>query len=108
MINLDDFKKCEIKIGTILSAEKVPEADHLVKLMIDLDEGSPRQIISGIAEYFPDTSILVGKQVPVLSNLAPRTIKGLESNGMVLYAAGDQLLKTISPEATVPNGTTVQ
>ena len=108
MISLDDFKKCEIKIGTIISAEKVPEADRLVKLMIDLGEESPRQIISGIAEYFPDVSVLPGRQVPVLSNLAPRTIKGLESNGMVLYAVGENLLKTISPDDNVPNGTEIR
>jgi methionyl-tRNA synthetase len=108
MINLDDFKKCEIKIGTVLSAEKVPEADRLVKLSIDLGEGSPRQIISGIAEFFPDVPVLIGRQVPVLTNLEPRTIRGLESNGMVLYSVGDTFLATLSPDGTVPNGTPVQ
>lgn len=112
-ITIDDFKKCEIKIGTILSAEKVPEADRLVKLMIDLGEEMPRQILSGIAEFYPDVSVLVGRQVPVLSNLAPRIIRGLDSNGMVLYAVSEtdgktSLLKTLTPEEKVPNGTLVR
>lgn len=113
MISLDDFQKCDIRVGTILSAEKVPEADRLVKLMIDLGEPEPRQIISGIALFFPDPSVLVGRQVPVLANLEPRTIRGLESKGMVLYAVGEtdgklSLLKTISPSENVPNGTSVR
>ncbi|MFA5841426.1 MAG: hypothetical protein WC835_00470 [Candidatus Paceibacterota bacterium] len=108
MITIDDFKKCEIKIGTILSAEKVPDADRLVKLSIDLGEGAPRQIVSGIAEFFPDVSVLIGRQVPVLTNLLPRAIRGLESNGMVLYSVGDSFLTTVSPGDTVPNGTPVR
>lgn len=128
MIGIDDFKKCEIRIGTILSAEKVPEADRLVKLSIDLglklsNESSPkhfqgenvlreerdiRQILSGIAEFFPDISALVGCQVPVLTNLAPRIIRGFESNGMVLYAVGTNFLTTLSPPIKILNGTEVK
>ncbi|MBI5798417.1 MAG: hypothetical protein HZB10_00610, partial [Candidatus Yonathbacteria bacterium] len=87
-ITFDEFKKAEIKIGTILSAEKVLDADKLIKLMVNLGEEHPRQILSGIAEHYPDPSVLVGKQVPVLANLPTRTIRGLESMGMVLYAVG--------------------
>ncbi len=107
-MTIDDFKKCDIRIGTILSAEKVPDADRLVKLSVDLGEGAPRQIISGIAEFFPEVSVLVGRQVPVLANLAPRVIRGLESNGMVLYVVGDKFLTTLSPGEVVSNGTSVQ
>ena len=88
MITFDEFKKAEIKIGTILSAEKVPEADMLIKFMISLGEEAPRQILSGIAEYYPEPEVLVGKQVPVLTNLPTRTTRGLESQGMVLYVVG--------------------
>lgn len=105
MINIDDFKKCDIRIGTILSAEKVPEADKLVKLSVDLGEEAPRQIISGIAPHYPDPAVLVGWQVPVLANLAPRMIRGLESNGMILYAVEELILTAVSPEEKVPNGT---
>lgn len=108
MITFDEFKKAEIKIGKILVAEKVPEADRLLKLSIDLGEEAPRQILSGIAEYYPDPTVLVGKQVPVLANLPTRTIRGLESQGMVLYAVGEGFLATVEPAREVPPGTNVQ
>lgn len=108
MITFDEFKKAEIKIGKILAAEKVPEADRLLKLSIDLGEETPRQILSGIAEYYPNPAILVGKQVPVLANLPTRTIRGLESQGMVLYAVGEGFLTTVEPSREVPPGTNVQ
>lgn len=108
MITFEEFKKAEIKIGTILSAEKVPEADRLLKLMVNLGEESPRQILSGIAGHYPDPSVLVGKQVPVLANLPTRTIRGLESQGMVLYAVGEGFLTTVEPAHEVPSGTPVQ
>ncbi|HBH71749.1 MAG: Methionine-tRNA ligase [Parcubacteria group bacterium GW2011_GWC1_42_11] len=107
-ITFDEFKKAEIRIGTILSAEKVPDADKLIKLMINTGDESPRQILSGIAEHYPDTSVLVGKQVPVLANLPTRTIRGIESQGMVLYAVGDGFLTTIEPSREIPPGTNVQ
>lgn len=83
-ISIDQFKAIEIKIGKILSVEIVPDADKLLKLEVDMGEESPRQILSGIREYFEDPQILVGKRVPFVANLAPRTIRGLESNGMIL------------------------
>lgn len=107
-ITFDEFKKAEIKIGTILSAEKVPEADKLIKLMVNLGENNPRQILSGIALHYPDPSVLVGKQVPVLANLPTRTIRGLESQGMVLYAVGESFLTTVGPSHEIPPGTRVQ
>ncbi|MDP2593468.1 MAG: hypothetical protein Q8P52_02350 [bacterium] len=84
MISFDDFKKLEIKIGEIKSAEKVPDTDKLLRLSVDMGEESPRQIISGIAEYFPDTKELVGKKCAFAANLEPKTIKGIESGGMIL------------------------
>ena len=108
MITFDEFKKAEIKIGTILSAEKVPEADRLLRLMINIGEEAPRQILSGIAEYYKDPLVLVGKQVPVLVNLPARMIRGLESQGMVLYVVGEGFLTTLSPACEVSPGTPVQ
>jgi len=107
-IAFEEFKKAEIKIGTILSAEKVPDADKLIKLMINLGEKNPRQILSGIAMYYEDPLVLVGKQVPVLANLPTRTIRGLESQGMVLYAVGEGFLTTVEPSREIPPGTPVQ
>lgn len=108
MITFEEFKKAEIKIGKILTAEKVPDADKLIKLTIDLGEEVPRQILSGIAEYYPDPLVLLGKQVPVLTNLPTRTIRGLESQGMVLYAVGDGFLTTIGPDHEIPTGTNIR
>ena len=89
MINYDEFKKVEIKIGKILKVEKVPDADKLLRLEVDLGEEEPRQIVSGIALYFDDRQELVGKKCPFVTNLEPRTIFGLESNGMI-FAASDE------------------
>ena len=110
-ITIDDLKKIDIRLGTILSASPVPDADKLYVFSIDLGEESPRQILSGIREYYPDPSVLVGKQVPVVANLAPRTIRGLESNGMILYGIHEEenlrVLKTLSPSDAMPNGSVV-
>jgi methionyl-tRNA synthetase len=84
MINIDDFAKVEIKVGKIISAERVPDTDKLLKLSVDLGEEQPRQIISGIAMYFPDPQALVGVKCPFVTNLEPRMLRGLESNGMIM------------------------
>lgn len=107
-ITFEEFKKAEIKIGTILSAEKVPEADRLLRFMVDIGEASPRQIVSGVAEYYPDPSILVGKQVPVLANMPTRVIRGVESRGMILYVVGNDVLTTLEPGNMVSPGVLVQ
>lgn len=106
-INIDDFKKLEIKIGTILSAEKVLDADKLIKFSVDLGEEAPRTILSGIASHYSAPAVLVGKQIPVLSNLETRTIRGIESQGMILYAVGEDMLTTIEPGVKVTPGTKV-
>ena len=90
MISFDDFKKIEVKIGQIVSVEKIPETDKLLRLVVNLGEEKPRQIISGIARYFPDISVLVGKKFPFVTNLEPKIIKGFESNGMILAASGGE------------------
>lgn len=107
MITIEDFSKLEIKIGTILSAEKVPEADKLIKLEIDLGS-EKRQIMSGIAEWFPEPSVLVGKQVPILVNLAPRKFRGYESQGMVLMADAESGPVLLHPTDKVLAGSTVR
>jgi len=89
MITIDDFKKIELKVGRVLSAEKIDGSDKLLKLQVDLGEAdlpAGRQILSGIAKYYqPDD--LVGRQIIVIVNLEPRSMMGLESNGMVLAAS---------------------
>ncbi|MES2471080.1 MAG: hypothetical protein V4526_02515 [Patescibacteria group bacterium] len=96
-ISYDDFAKVEIRAGKILSAEKIPDTDKLLKLSVDFAEGQPRQIVSGISMYFPDPAILVGKTCTFVTNLEPRKIKGYESNGM-LFAL------STAPTEENPNG----
>lgn len=107
MINIDDFAKLEIKIGTVVSAEKIPEADKLIKLIFDFGD-EQRQIMSGIAEFFPEPSVLVGRQMPVLVNLEPRKLRGYESQGMIMAIdAGDGIV-LLKPETDVPAGSKVR
>ncbi len=106
VIQFDDFAKIDLKVGTILSAEKVAKADKLLQLEIDLGF-EKRTIVSGIALHFkPEDTI--GKQVVVVANLAPRKMKGIESNGMILMAedaAG--VLHFVKPENIINNGSGV-
>ena len=106
-IQFDDFSRLDLRIGTIRAAEKVPKADKLLKLNVDLGF-EQRTIVSGIAEHFlPDT--LINKQVIVVANLAPRKMRGIESQGMILLAEQpDGKLVFVSPETTMTNGVTVR
>jgi methionine--tRNA ligase beta chain len=106
MISIEDFKKIDIAVGKILSAEKVPETDKLLKLSVDLGEELPRQIVSGISLYFPDCSVLVGKKCMFVANLEPRIIRGIESQGMILAVAGeDGEFSILEPNDTIKAGT---
>jgi methionyl-tRNA synthetase len=105
-IPFDVFAQVELRVGEILSAEKVPETDRLLKLSVNLGEAVPRQIVSGIADYFPDLGALIQKKCIFVANLAPRNIKGLESNGMILAAtAEDGTFTLVVPEQDVLPGT---
>ncbi|MCG2695954.1 MAG: methionine--tRNA ligase [Candidatus Portnoybacteria bacterium] len=113
MINYDDFKKLEIKIGTILEAEKIEGTDKLLKLKVDLGpssaSGQPelRVLVAGIAESYKPKSI-IGKQVPILTNLEPRTLRGVESQGMILACVIDEKAVLLKPVKKVPNGTKIK
>lgn len=107
-ISYDDFAKLEIRIGTITAVEVVEGADRLLKLAVDVGEETPRQIVSGIREYFGDTEELVGKQCPFLVNLEPRTIRGLESQGMILAGGDEDVFALLHPGNSVPAGTLIR
>ncbi len=108
MITIEDFSKLVIKIGTILEAERVPDTDKLVRFQIDLGE-EKRQIIGGFAPGYPDVAALIGKQVPVLINLEPRMMRGLESQGMILAASReDGGPVALNPDKSVTPGTQVR
>lgn len=101
-ISYDDFAKLDIRIGTIVAAERVPETDKLIKCTIDFGEFGEKTIVSGIAQWKEPES-LVGKQCPYIVNLEPRVLKGIESQGMLLAASDDAGLALLHPErATVP------
>jgi methionyl-tRNA synthetase len=114
MISYDDFAKIEIKIGEVLSVELVPDADKLLRCMVDVgdvDEAGnrvPRQILSGIREYLSDPQELVGKKFPYVTNLAPRVIRGLESQGMILAASHEGVLGLLTPSHNLPVGTKIK
>lgn len=108
-ISIDDFKKVQIKVGEILSAEKIPETDKLLKLIVAFGE-ERRQIVSGIAGYFPDPNTLVGVKCAFAYNLEPRVIRGFESQGMIM-AATDEATGTFSllrVDTNLPSGSLVR
>ena len=105
-ITIDDFGKVELKVGTIVQCEKHPKADRLLVEQVDMGD-EIRQIVSGIAgTYKPEE--LIGKQVVVVTNLKPVKLRGVDSNGMILCAAGEEGLSVVSPEKEMPNGTEVR
>lgn len=107
-ISFEDFIKLEIRIGTITNVEEVPDADKLLNLTVDVGEEKPRQIISGIKHFFDDFSVLEGKQAPFLTNLEPRTIRGYESQGMIMALGEDEEFTLLTPEKKVVPGTLVR
>jgi len=104
-IEIDDFAKVDLRVGQVLSAERIPKADKLLLMKIDLAEEQPRQVLAGIAQYY-EPEKLVGRKVVVVANLKPRKLRGLESQGMVVAASygeeGRPVLATFTED--VPNG----
>lgn len=107
MISIEEFNKIEIKIGRIISAKKIPEGDKLLKLVFDLGS-EQRQIMSGIAEFFDNPSVLIGKEMPVLVNIESRKLRGYESQGMIMAADVDGHPVLLHPETEVPPGSIVK
>lgn len=132
-VNYDEFKKMDMRVGTIKAVEPVPETDKLLKFQIDFGDMVPeednesaesgevvegeekkmipkfRQIVSGIHEFYPEYEKLVGKQVLYIVNLEPRTIKGVESNGMLMAVDGkDGKPVFLTPEVEVNAGSQVR
>jgi methionyl-tRNA synthetase len=104
-IGIEDFVKVEMRVGEILTAERVPKSDKLLRFTVDLGEGEPRQILAGIAEYY-EPEKMIGRKVAVVSNLKPRKLRGFESQGMILAASvgeeGKPVVATFTED--VPNG----
>jgi methionyl-tRNA synthetase len=106
-ITYDDFKKVEIKVGEIKEIEIIEGSDKLLKLKVDFNN-EERQILSGIKKYFEDPQSLVGKKVPFVTNLAPRMMMGLESQGMILAVHDDEdNFSLLEVDSKIKSGSTI-
>ncbi|MGE5041903.1 MAG: methionine--tRNA ligase subunit beta [Candidatus Levyibacteriota bacterium] len=105
MIDIADFKKIEIKIGKVTAAEAVPETDKLIKLTIDFGE-EQRTVLTAIREFF-QPEYFIGKMIPVVTNLQPKTFRGIESQGMILAADDNGTPVLLHPEKEIPAGSKV-
>lgn len=105
-ISFDEFKKVEIRIGKVLSCEKVENADKLLKLEVDFgEEVGKRQIVSGIAQWYEEKD-LIGKKMPFVVNLEPRKLRGLESQGMIMAVDSEKPVLLL-PQEDVAEGSEV-
>ena len=108
MINIDDLKKVDIRIGKVISAEKVEGSEKLIKFIFDVGE-EERQIIGGLGLGYPDPGVLIGREMPLVLNLEPRKLMGLESQGMILAPSDAEGKPAILfPDREVPPGTEVR
>jgi methionyl-tRNA synthetase len=107
LISIDDVRKVDLRVGTILTAEPVKKAKKLIKLTVDIGEETPRQLVGGLAEHYTPEE-LPGKRVIVVANLQPATIRGVESQGMLLAADDGKTLAILEPDKDVPNGAGVR
>lgn len=104
-MTLEEFQKADLRIGTVVHAERVEGSEKLLKLQIDV--GEPRQIVSGIAKHYSPED-LIGKEVVVIANLEPRVMMGFESQGMLLAAHGENGEPVlILPWSPVPPGSKI-
>jgi len=101
-IQYDDFAKLELRVATVLDCKPHPNADKLLVLQIELAAGEKRQICAGLRQHYPDPAALVGKQIVVVANLAPRTMRGEVSQGMLLAATDTATGKVIFVSPSEP------
>lgn len=107
MISFDEFSRIDLRIARIVDADRVEGADKLLKLVVDAGEDEPRQVVAGIAESFSPRE-LIGETVVLVANLEPATIRGVQSQGMILAAGGDKPLALIIPDREVEPGEKVR
>jgi methionyl-tRNA synthetase len=105
-ITIDDFRKVELRVARVAAAEVHPKADRLLVLKLELGPET-RQVVSGIRGSYPDPQALVGKQVVVVANLEPATIRGVESQGMILATQDEKGISVLSPDREVAPGSPV-
>jgi methionyl-tRNA synthetase len=104
-IEITDFARIDLRVGEVRSAERIPKADKLLLLTVDIGEEQPRQILAGIAQYYEPEQLL-GRKIVIVANLKPRKMRGYESQGMLLAASvgeeGKPVIATFAED--VPNG----
>ena len=105
MITYDDFAKLELKVATILAAERVEGSEKLLKLKVDI--GEERQIIAGIGKSY-EPEVLIGRQIVIIANLEPRSLMGLESQGMLLAADSPEGPVVLAPSSEVAPGSKIK
>ena len=105
LISFSEFQKLKLRVAKIDAAERVKGADRLLQLQISLGD-EQRQIVAGIAEYY-EPEALVGQQIVVVANLEPATIRGVESQGMLLAASDDNGLTLVTPDSEINDGAEV-
>jgi len=105
-INFEDFKKIDIRVGKIIAAEKIEFSDKLLKLQVDFGK-EKRQIVSGIAQFY-EPDYLIGKEYPFVFNLFPKRLMGIESQGMILTADGENGPVLMNPDKDVEPGSIVK
>jgi len=107
LISIDDFKKLTLRVGVITAAADHPNADRLLVLTVDVGDGVLRQVVAGIKGSY-QAADLVGKHVVVVANMKPATLRGVESQGMVLAASDDSGIILVSPERPIRVGSPVR
>jgi methionine--tRNA ligase beta chain len=108
VVSYEEFAKLELKIGKIVEAEAIEESEKLLKLLVDVGEEEPRQIIAGIGKAYPDVEGLVGKEIPIVVNLEPKKLMGYMSYGMILAADSEGSPVLLHPAVGVVPGSMVK
>lgn len=106
MITIDHFAQVQLRVATITAAEPHPNADRLVVLQVDLGD-EKRQIVAGIRKFY-EPAALVGRQIVIVANLQPATLRGVESQGMLLAASDGEKLTLVRPDETIAAGSGVK
>ena len=106
MISYEEFKKLDIRVALVEEVEKVPNADKLYKMKIDLGE-EKRTLVAGLAEIY-DEKELIGKKIVILANLEPRKMRGITSQGMLLAAVEGNIVSILTPDKDIPPGAKIE
>ena len=107
VVSVEEFRRLALRVGVITAAADHPNADRLLVLTVDVGDGAPRQMVAGIKGSY-QASELVGKSVVVVANLKPATLRGVESQGMVLAASEGSTIVLLSPERPIRAGSPVK